>query len=328
MEHIEKMPLISVIIPAYNAEKTIRRACDSVLSQPQVNTELIIVNDGSRDATAQILTQLAEEHTNIRCIHQENGGVCKARNTGLEAASGDCVVFLDADDELAPGCLEKLLTVMQAHSCDIVAGPAIRIRPDGTRTPTPYDLDGAVLIWEGEKALQGSLKDHPATYSVWGKLYRREVVENVRFVEGKRIHEDSFFLFEVFRRNVKMAVTNETTVLYYMTENSASRTGMSDKFLDILYFADKKYEIVEREYPQYLPLAKNVLVKASMAVLKVMWSDTDRKYKGVEEQCIRTVLENREYFVPAIKVDKILFLFIRLRLFRLYKQIYRLARGK
>lgn len=319
-------PLISVIIPAYNAEGTIHRACDSVLSQSYPNVELVVVNDGSKDATPRLLEELASRHSNFRFVHQENGGVCKARNTGLKTASGAYIAFLDADDELLPDCLEMLFRVSQQENCDIVAGPSIRVRPDGSRSLKSYGVEGTPLIWEGKDALQNSLKDHPATYSVWGKLYRRQVLEGVRFVEGKRIHEDSFFLFEVFARELRMAVLAQPTINYYMTAQSASRSAFSDKFLDILYFADRKAQIVAEKYPEYLPLAKNVLAKANMALLKVMCLGADKKYLPLEKQCCRAVIENAPYFIPAIRVDKILFAVIRLRLFWLYKRLYRLLR--
>lgn len=319
-------PLISVIIPAYNAQATLVRACGSVLGQSYPNVELVVVNDGSKDATAEILEQLAAEHPNVRCIHQENGGVSKARNAGLMAAKGDFIAFLDADDELLPDCLERLYRVSQEKNCHIVAGPSIRVRPDGSRSLKGYGVEGEPLIWQGKEALQNSLKDHPATYSVWGKLYRREVLKDIRFVEGKRIHEDSFFLFEVFAREVRMAVLAEPTIYYYMTAQSASRSGFSEKFLDILYFAEEKERIVAQTYPEYLPLAKNVQAKANMALLKVMCLGADKKYLPLERQCCRAVIENAPYFIPAIRVDKILFAFIRLRLFWLYKRLYRLLR--
>ena len=319
-------PLISVIIPAYNAEETIRRACDSVLGQSYPKVELVVVNDGSRDSTPRILKELAAKYENLHAVHQENGGVSKARNTGLDHAGGDYIAFLDADDELLPDSLERLYRVSQEKNCDIAAGPSIRVRPDGSRSLKGYGVEGEPLIWQGREALESSLKDHPATYSVWGKLYRREVLEGIRFVEGKRIHEDSFFLFEVFAREVRMAVLAEPTISYYMTAQSASRSAFSDKFLDILYFAGEKERIVKEKYPEYLPLAKNVQAKANMALLKVMCLGADKKYLPLEKQCCRAVRENARYFIPAIRVDKILFTVIRLRLFWLYKRLYRLLR--
>lgn len=319
-------PLISVIIPAYNAEKTIRRACDSVLGQSYPNVELVVVNDGSKDSTPGILEELAAQHENLHFVNQENGGVSKARNTGLKTAMGEYIAFLDADDELLPDGLQRLFRTAQKEACDVVAGACIRVRPDGSRFLGTVGVEDGHQIWTCREPLVNSLKDHPATYSVWGKLYRAAVLEKIRFVEGKRIHEDSFFLFELFGQELRMAVIAEPVLNYYLTAQSASRAGFSDKFLDILYFAEKKEKIIAEKYPGYLPLAKNVLAKANMALLKVMCLGADKKYLPLEKQCCRAVIENAAYFIPAIRVDKILFAVIRLRLFWLYKRVYRLLR--
>lgn len=319
---------ISVIIPVYNGETTIRRACLSVLGQKDRNLELIVVDDGSRDATAAVLREMQEEHANVHCIHQKNGGVCRARNVGLDAAKGDYVMFLDVDDELAPGALSAMRELSARYDCDVVASSCLRIRPDGSRFHSAYPLNVETELWEGEELLLHCLRDHPATYAVWGKLYRRAFIGDIRFEEGKKLHEDSFFLFQLLRQGGTMAVTNQISVHYYLTETSSSRTVFSDKFLDMLYFAEKKYAIIKAEYPQHLALGKNIVVKANMALLKTIWSAEGNTYRDLERQCLKTVRENGAYFIPAITVDKVLFAFIRLRLFWLYKRIYRLYRRR
>jgi len=323
---MENLPLISVIIPAYNAQDTILRACESVLEQSHPHLELIVVNDGSKDNTGKLLDEIAAANGNVRCIHQENGGVCKARNAGLRSARGEYLFFLDADDALVPQCLEKLLQIAMEKSCAIVAGPCIEIKPDGTQVPSQYHTEAEVDVWRGKEGLRQSLLDNPATYSVWGKLYRRDAIAETWFVEGKRIHEDSFFLFEALTREKDMAVSNVHSVFYYVTENSASRAVFSDRFLDILYFAERKLQITEEKYPQFHAEARNMLVKANMALLKAMPLAVDNRYRDVEKQCIRAVIANGQYFTPAIPIDRILILFIRLRMFWLYKQLYRLLR--
>lgn len=321
-------PKISVIIPVYNGQGTIGRACKSVLEQDYPNVELVLVDDGSKDRTFEILEELAKEHDNVLPVRQENGGVSRARNTGLENATGEYLMFLDADDELAPGILTKVMELAVVHDCDIAAGACVRIRPDGSSFLSDMPIAEDPCIWQGEEALCASLRDHPSTYAVWGKLYRREAVGDTRFVEGKRLHEDSFFLFEVLQKDLKMAVTKLPVVHYHLTETSASRAEFSDKFLDMLYFAQRKADVIAQKYPHLIPLGKNVLVKANMALLKTMWSAKGDSYKQLEKQCQRTVRENAAYFIPAIKVDKILFMFIRLRIFWLYKWIYRVLRGR
>lgn len=322
---MENIPLISVVIPAYNAASTIRRACVSVLSQSYPNVELIVVNDGSKDDTGAILDALAGEYSNLKCIHQKNGGVCRARNAGLDAMSGEFLFFLDADDEILPEALERLCRVAREQNCDVVAGPSIERKPDGTEVPYYYENGKELTIWENREAFRQSLLDHPATYSVWGNLFRREAVQNVRFVEGKRIHEDSFFYFEVLNCSLRMAVTNIHCVRYHVTQDSASRAVFNERFLDILYFARRKWEIVEQEHPEFLAEARTMQVKANMAFLKALpLARDDGPFREYERQCLDQVRKNARYFVPAITMDRVLFLFICLRLFWLFKMLYRL----
>lgn len=321
-------PLISVIIPAYNAEKTIQRAVRSVLDQTYPNVELIVVDDGSTDGTGVLLDTLAEEEGKLRVIHQANGGVCRARNAGLDGAKGERVCFLDADDELTEKALETLYLAMETNGSDIVAGCCEEIRPDGSSFENRYPLPGESWTWQALEPLEHSLKDFPATYSVWGKLYRREVIGDIRFVEGRKIHEDSFFLFQVFQKELTMTVTNFVTVRYHLTENSASRAAFSGKFLDILYFAQEKRKTIEKSHPQYLDLAKNVEIKACLSLLNKMRLGCPGEYKAVEKQCMTTVRENAGYFIPVLPIDRITFTAVRLHLFWLYKWVYRLLKSR
>lgn len=102
------MPLFTVIIPAYNRENTIKRTVLSVLDQTYNNIETIIVDDGSRDHTKDVILECLDQG-DIRYVYQENGGAQKARNTGLASAKGDYILFLDSDDWLLPECIEKLV---------------------------------------------------------------------------------------------------------------------------------------------------------------------------------------------------------------------------
>ena len=320
----DNIPLISVIIPAYRAELFIKRSCESVLKQTYPNVELVVVDDGSPDKTGSIVKALVEEDDRVRYIYQENGGVSKARNTGLDHAAGEYVMFLDADDELTDDCLETLFAIVLEHNCDIVTGSFVIVRADGCEEPERFDLSEPICIWEGRDALLGSIKDHPATYSVCGKLYRRELLKAVRFMEGRHFHEDTFFLFELFTLEPKVAIVNHPVSRIHTKAFNIYWIQFSDKHLDLLYFANRKYELFVDQYPEYIHLAKNILVKAGMAMINSIRLMDDPRAREVEKECIRLVNDNAKYFISAVPMDRVRFMVVRLKLNGVYNFFYRL----
>ena len=309
--------LISVIVPAYNAAQWIEECCDSVWNQTYPNVELIVVDDGSGDTTLSILENLALNRKNMQVIHTENGGVCRARNTGLNAARGEYIAFLDADDLLMPDALSFLYNCLQESNSDIAIGQKLSVKKNGTEVEQHYPKSREQ--WQGTEALENSLRDHPATYSVWGKLYRREVVEDVRFAEGRRVHEDSFFLFQCLLKQPRVTVHDRQVLRYRVTDNSASRAVFSDKYFDILYFAEEKKRIISEKYPQFLELAENVIVKANMALLQLLCQTWDKKYRKAEKTCLQTIMESSTYFIPATTWDQTWFRIITGNKYILYK---------
>src|SRR5262245_28337071 len=113
---VDTAPLVSVVIPAYNAEAYIATSLRSVTAQTYRNLEIIVVDDGSRDATATIVRSLAADDPRIKLQQQQNAGVAAARNRGIEASSGDLVAPLDADDLWQPSKIERQVAVMQRGS--------------------------------------------------------------------------------------------------------------------------------------------------------------------------------------------------------------------
>lgn len=310
-------PLISVIVPAYNAGQWIEECCSSVFAQTYPNWELIVVDDGSVDDTLAIAGQMALGRENVRVIHTENGGVCHARNTGLDAAQGEYIAFLDADDLLMPEALLFLYRLLRETDCDIAIGQKVNVKSDGTEIPNRYPRNRE--LWSGTEALIKSLEDHPATYSVWGKLYKKETIGDIRFVEGRKVHEDSFFLFQCLMKQPQVAVSDTHVLRYRISQNSASRSAVSDKLFDILYFAEEKKRLVQEYYPELEHLTMNLLVKANMALLRSLCGTCDKKYRKAEAQCLQMILENRKHFLPATQADKQWFWVITHHLYQPYK---------
>ena len=114
------MELISVIVPVYNVESYVAECIESIQNQTYMNLEIILVDDGSKDMSGDICDQYAAYDERIKVIHQENGGLSAARNTGIEAANGDYISFVDSDDYIRLTLFEDMLQLLKEYDLDII----------------------------------------------------------------------------------------------------------------------------------------------------------------------------------------------------------------
>ena len=188
---------VSVIIPVYNAEKSLSRAVDSVLKQTFSDFELILIDDGSKDLSASICDKYVQFDKRISCFHLTNGGVSRARNHGLEQAQGEFIVFLDADDWFESDYLERLLELQKKNDADIVAAGCVFKYPDSSSQVSDwYPLER--VSYSGGKEIYYLLKKRECIYyCIWDKLYRRALLKknNIRFEPSLTIGEDSLFAY-------------------------------------------------------------------------------------------------------------------------------------
>lgn len=225
-------PKISVIVPAYNVEKYIERAVDSILAQSYSNYEIIIVEDCSTDNTYHILSKY-KSYRSINIIrHQENKGLGPARNTGLENAKGDYIFFIDSDDWIEADTLEKLYEIAKKENAEIVACGAKRVFEDGTSN---VFYSKSIRTIGGTAALE-MMPDYTIADVAWNKLYKRELIErhNLRF--PAIFHEDLNFAIEViYHCNFYISIPDQL-YNYYQSDQSITRRKISDKHI-IAYIA-------------------------------------------------------------------------------------------
>lgn len=298
-------PLVSVVIPVYNAQNTVKRCIDSCLAQTYRAIEVIVINDGSTDGTQAALDELQKNDSRLCVIKSENNGVSAARNRGIESAHGEYLSFVDADDALEPTAIEIMYANLKNADADISVGQLVTVKENAApKAPSSEKTE----VWSGTEALEQLLRDNPSTYSSCGKLYKRSAVGDTRFVVGRRIHEDSFFLFELFLSQPRVAVTNQTVYRIYPVADSAGRADYSDRALDILYFAGEKKRIVEERYPGLTDLTYNVLIKADLAYLSFCYARNAKNVSTEEKRCIREIKKYRRYYVPMTAYqDKLFF---------------------
>lgn len=315
---------VSVIIPVYNAEKYLEECLNSVLNQTYQNIEIIVINDGSKDGTKAILDEYTQAASNIVVIHTENGGVSRARNIGLDNVSGNYIMFLDADDLLVPNAVELLLQDLKNNNADIAVG----LMDSNVKNVAAVCEGTTIAVWKGTEGLEKSLEDNPFTYSSCAKLFKSPALKNVRFIEGRKIHEDSYFVFCSFINQPTVVVRDVYIYKYRTNENSASHAAFSEKYFDILYFAGEKWNAIKKKHPYLLDKAKNMLVKSNIAMLQCLLNVKDKRYKKDIKACIRTVKQYKKYFIPSYLGDKKRFKIITYNLYGIYKWLYQLKYAK
>ena len=215
------MPVnVSVIVPIYNAEPYLDGCILSLVRQTVPFREIILVDDGSTDKSGAVCDAWAEKESRIRVIHQPNGGLCAARNTGMAAATGEYIAFADADDSLDADALERLLERMGERRPDICCGNARVCEGDKTLL-RPHFLQSFDTVISGTEYLKTELTHRTMQMAVWQYLYRRAFTEEHRLLfEPGLIHEDELFSVIAFCEAETVLPTDITFYTYYKRESS------------------------------------------------------------------------------------------------------------
>lgn len=187
--------MISIVVPAYNAAGVIGKCIDSVLLQTYPDFELLIIDDGSRDETAEIVAAKAAQDTRIHLIRQENAGVSSARNTGIAAASGELLCFIDSDDTVSANYLETLHTLYSPGVLPVI--DVVRSDRNGSALnpmPETFTLDGNWV----DSYFCGQLR-YGIAFSVCNKLFSLQTLrrEHIVFLPELSIGEDMLFVFSI-----------------------------------------------------------------------------------------------------------------------------------
>lgn len=209
-------PVLSVIIPVYNAERSIERTLDSVLPQAGEDAEIILIDDGSCDRSLEICQRLAREDARIKVFSQANGGPGAARNTGLQAARGEYIQFVDSDDTLMPGTISALLDAAAGN--DLVIAH-FNILLSGQVLDRGYIPDNRALARDD---FLHALAKRPGSYyysALWNKLYRRQILADhqLSFDTALRWGEDFKFNMAYYAHVNRVGFLNKPVYNYRRT---------------------------------------------------------------------------------------------------------------
>ena len=221
-------PIVSIIVPVYNAEKTIQRCVESILGQDFQDFELLLIDDGSQDASGALCDAFAQQDARVRVLHKENGGVSAARNLGLSQAQGVYLQFLDSDDWITADATTMLVRTAREYQCDLVISDFYRVV--GDRVSHKGDIQEDTVLSREEYAAH--MMERPADFYygvLWNKLYRREIVERHHLRMNPEISwcEDFMFNLEYIRYAERFYALQVPIYYYVKTKGSLASQYLS-----------------------------------------------------------------------------------------------------
>lgn len=230
-----KQPSISVILPVYGVEKFLPECLASLDAQTLQPLEVILVDDGSPDQSGELCEAWARQHSlgpAVRVIHQENRGLSGARNTGIRAAKGEYLAFIDPDDTVAPAYLEKLYEAITRTGADMAVCGAEDVAEDGSSLAEPALTRPEPGEYSGRALLDSFYAPNGQAYTVaWNKLYRASLWEHLAYPQGK-INEDDAVAHRLYLACDKVVCLPDILYYYRLRQGSICRAGVSPASFD------------------------------------------------------------------------------------------------
>ena len=310
---------VSVIVPIYNAEKYIKKCVESILNQSLKEIELILVNDGSTDASYSICQTYAEKDKRIVLLDQVNAGVSVARNNGLNVAKGKYIEFVDADDYIESNTIEILYKRAVKSNSDTVIFGIKNVYSDNESFTDVKDEDYTLTEFLKH---YGEYISNAIIGATWNKLYRRELIEGVRFIEGKRYNEDLFFNLDALKK-CKIISLHQGVHYNYIHNADSVTSKYIENLFEIYAESNKKAIQFLKETSSYdinASAQSKRFVKQTIAAILMILANNDIKKEKISK--IKKIFNNDAVrqavakAIPSEKKEKILFFIIKHKMSR------------
>lgn len=273
--------LVSIIVPVYNCEHTLKRCVQSILEQSYKNIELILVDDGSRDSSPDLCDEIAKNDSRAVVIHKQNGGASSARNCGLDVAKGKYIQFVDSDDYIDGNMTEKLVNLIENNNVQLSVCGFIYTHPNYEEYARFPDIPSVSV-----KEMSSVIPNFVSSYfpnALWNKLYLRDYID-FRFNENVRVGEDLIFNLNYFRKISAISVSS-ICPLHYVVDNPESLTGKIklSRISDTLAFYKECFSFYkefgcEENIKQISNSCANTILYATLKILASRdFSENDKK---------------------------------------------------
>lgn len=314
-------PLISVIIPFYNCEKYLGSCIGSLRGQTFGEYEILFIDDGSTDGSAEIVRAYCETDSRAVLVSQANAGVSAARNNGLAMARGDYVMFVDADDRIHPQLMEQCFACAAANGADMVCCDYVLT----DSTTDDYEAYGDIIFEPVSRDYLFYTGDNVGR-ACWAKLIKRDIAAACAFPVGEIIAEDLYYSILCFLRSEKIFFTKEKLYFWYRRPSSSSRVTYQARHFD------SELHCMEMSYEKALAAGETGIADYVVgAIFKITFAALLLNHYSDEHDAMKIKADamRKKYFRPMLKAgripprDKLAFL-----LFMLFPALYRRYRVK
>lgn len=316
-------PILSIIVPVYNVEKYIKKCIESLLIQTLNNIEIIVVNDGTKDKSIEVVEKFNDSR--IKIINKDNGGLSSARNVGINVAMGKYIAFVDSDDFIAfNNAYEEMINIANKYNSDIVVGNANRYYND-MKIVEMNKINSIFLkkITTGENYLINSISTKRIFAPVWLNLYKKDFImnNNLYFKEGI-LHEDELFSPQIFLKANKVGLYDKNFYNYRQREGSImySSTNKEQRIKDMFNIclslneikntlSNDKSKMAVSNYISYLVLSVAYRYKAKVPqeIKNMIITNCNKKELKIKS-CLLNINE-KLYYLYEFVLEKIHHLF-------------------
>jgi len=250
------IPNVSVIIPAFNAEKYIGQCLDSVINQNYDDWELIVVNDGSTDNTENLCLEYMEKDSRVQLVNQNNSGPDMARKNGLYRSKGEYILFVDADDYISSDYVSAMMRYAVDSDVDIVCSQIIRFNEAGNEWPGSKVPEELMNLQDADSIMKAYFVDEYLMGTYYAKLIKREIIMSYGFVKDSVIGEDISAALYMFSKAKHVCIIPYAGYHYYYNARSISHSGYTYRHKVSL----KNYiEVRDRQLSKQLDIDKSII---------------------------------------------------------------------
>lgn len=267
--------LISVIIPVYNVEKYLERCIESVLTQSYKNLEIILVDDGSTDASGNMCDKYAENDKRIRVIHKENGGLSSARNAALDIMTGKYVTFVDSDDFVTEYYVENLYFGIKKTNADMSMSGFVNWYENDDIPKSEQAAEKNIETLTFTQCAKKVLYQDFLEVFAPAKLYTSEIFANLRYPMG-RLYEDVPITWNSIKKCKTFAVVNKSDYIYLQRESGIQRMKFSERKFDLIKHWNDVYVEIKSDYPQ---LEKAIECRYFSAIMNLLFQIPANEYE-------------------------------------------------